>query len=97
MEQIGKCIAGNGRLKGGQTLADKYPERYGNNFADFVNLVIAHVKAEQSLKEDSENDPRHGDLLWDGKSIFKNAQTSLVLNTPKCEATKRALSTTDIK
>ena len=47
---IGKAIAGNGRLADGRTLADVKPE-YANPLTDYVNLVIAETKANQSLEQ----------------------------------------------
>ena len=46
---IGKCIAGNNRLGDGRTLADKYPKKYDNVLADYINLVIAQTYYNQSL------------------------------------------------
>jgi hypothetical protein len=48
---IGKCIAGNGRLSDGTTLAEKYPKRYQNVLADYIDLVIAQAKADQALNQ----------------------------------------------
>lgn len=51
---IGQAIAGNGRLSGGGTLLEKHPERYRNALTDWVDLMIAEVRAEQSLtKQDA--------------------------------------------
>ena len=47
---IGKAIAGNGRLADGRTLAEVKPE-YANPLTDYVNLVIAETKANQSLEQ----------------------------------------------
>jgi hypothetical protein len=47
---IGRAIAGNGRLAGGGTLLEKYPERYRNVLTDWVDLLIAEAKAKQSLE-----------------------------------------------
>jgi hypothetical protein len=56
---IGQAIAGNGRLSDGTTLLEKYPEKYRNKFTDWIDLLIAEVKAKQSLerqkKEEEEN------------------------------------------
>lgn len=46
---IGKCLAGNGRLTDGTTLAEKYPKRYQNVLADYIALVVAQAKADQAL------------------------------------------------
>jgi hypothetical protein len=53
MEIIGKCFAGNNRLADGTTLADKYPKKYDNVLADYVNLVIAETKARMSVEQAS--------------------------------------------
>jgi hypothetical protein len=47
---IGRAIAGNGRLSDGTTLLEKYPEKYQNCFTDWIDLLIAEVRAKQSLE-----------------------------------------------
>ncbi len=52
MEMIGKALAGNAMIKDREN--GKAPAKYDNPLTDFVGLMVAEVKAKQSIEDQKE-------------------------------------------